>query len=176
MTRPGFLLMWLMAIGVLLAFSERAMAEQPLPAGTEALRQKLATRLPDTTRLRLLNAMTFALHSEQPARALAYGEAAVALARTFPAGEQDAGLLRSILLLASAYANLSNGPEALILLSEAQVLARRLHDTDALARTYTSQGSIYHERRDSATAWQHYRRALHLARQEGVAPAPACGC
>ena len=165
---PGFLPMWLLAMGLLLSFPEQAAAKQPLPPGTEALRQKLATRLSDTTRLRLLQAMCTALHNEQPDRALPYGEAAVALARTLPAKNQAPGLLRSLLCLASCYANLSNGPEALTLLSEAQALALSLRDADALTRAYTSQGSIYHERRDSVTAWRHYRRALQLVSQPGV--------
>jgi signal transduction histidine kinase len=168
-TRPGFLLFWLLAFGGL-AQPARAQAGPPEPAATAALRQKLATPLPDTARLRLLDALCYALHNEQPARALPYGEAAVALARTLPAEEQGPPLLRSLLLLASCYANLSNGPEALSLLDEAQGLARQLKDLDGLARTYTSQGSIYHERRDSTSAWRHYRKALQLSGQPGVSP------
>ncbi|SFQ26418.1 ATP-binding protein [Hymenobacter arizonensis] len=167
-TRLRFLLIWLMAIGLLPTSSAAAAGEQPLPVRAEEIRLKLETRVPDTTRLRLLTAMCAALHTEQPARALPYGEAAVALARTLPAKEQDAGLLRGLQCLASCYANLSNGPEALTLLAEAQVLARRLQDNDALARTYTSQGSVYHERRDSTTAWRYYRRALQLASHPDV--------
>ena len=168
-TRPGFLLMWLMALGWL-GLAGPAVARPPAVASADALRQKLATRLPDTTRLRLLTRLCYELHDEQPARALRYGEAAVALARTLPADEQGPGLLRGLLTLASCYANLSNGPEALSLLSEAQQLARAQRNSDALARTYTAKGSIYHERGDSATAWQHYRRALGLASQATVLP------
>ncbi|MBF9143121.1 ATP-binding protein [Hymenobacter properus] len=170
MTRPGFLLFWLLAFGWLALPVRAQAADQALPARTEALRQKLSTPLPDTTRLRLLNALCYALHNEQPARALPYGEAAVALARTLPANEQGPPLLRSLLVLASCYANLSNGAEALRLLSEAQEVARRLKDVDGLTRTYTAQGSVYHERRDSTTAWRHYRKALRLANQPGVRP------
>lgn len=170
MTRPGFLLMWLMAAGLLLGTLSPAAARQPSTADTEALRQKLATSLPDTTRLRLLSVLCYSLHDEQPARALPYGEAAVALARTLPAAEQGPGLLRSLLVLASCYANLSNGPQALSLLSEAQVLARRQGNADALMRAYTAQGSIYHERGDSTTAWRHYHRALQLTSRAGVGP------
>ncbi|WP_210514192.1 ATP-binding protein [Hymenobacter terricola] len=161
--------MWLLAFGWLLVPTEPA-AAKPSPTATDALRQKLATRLPDTTRLRLLGAICYALREEQPVRALPYGEAAVALARTLPAEQQEPGLLNSLLGLASCYANLSNGPESLALLSEAQALARRLHNADALARAYTAQGSIYHERGDSTTAWRHYRKALQLSAQAGVTP------
>ncbi|HEX8507488.1 MAG TPA: ATP-binding protein, partial [Hymenobacter sp.] len=94
----------------------------------------------------------------------------VALARTLPADNQDEALLPSLLCLAGCYANLSNGPVALSLLSEAQAVARRLNNTDALARTYTAQGSIYHERADSITAWRHYHRALRLAARANVSP------
>ena len=69
------------------------------------------------------------------------------------------GLLRSLLSLASCYANLSNGPEALRLLTEAQVLARRLHDIDALVRTYHVAG-------------QHLPRARRL--HHGLAALPPC--
>ncbi|WP_046245898.1 sensor histidine kinase [Hymenobacter terrenus] len=168
MTRSGFLLLWLTAVGLLLGRANPVVAGRPSPIGTEVLRQKLATRLPDTTRLRLLTAMCYTLHTEQPVRALPYGEAAVALARTFPTDEQGPGLLPSLLVLASCYANLSNGPEALTLLSEAQVLARRLHNSDALTRAYTAQGSIYHERGDSTTAWRHYYQALRLTSSASV--------
>lgn len=167
MTRPGFLLKWLMALGLLVALVPTG-AGAPVPISTEALRRQLATRLPDTTRLRLLTAMCYRLHNEQPTRALPYGEAAVALARTLPAGEQAPGLLHSLLALASCYANLSNGPEALSLLNDAQELARAQNDTDALMRIYTAQGSIYHERGDSTTAWRHYQRALQLSQRPGV--------
>ena len=170
MMRPGLLLVWLMACGLLLPHTGRASTKQSGLEGTEVLRQQLATRLPDTTRLRLLNALCYVLHDEQPARALPYGEAAVALARAMPAAKQGPHLLQSLLLLASCYANLSNGPEALTLLSEGQALARKLHNSDALARTYTAQGSIYHERGDSITAWRHYRRALQLASLARVEP------
>ena len=154
-----------MALGLL---GPLVAARAAVPGSAEALRQQLATRLPDTTRLRLLTAICYRLHDEQPARALPYGEAAVALARTLPLAEQGPGLLRSLLGLASCYANLSNGPETLTLLNEAQALARSQHDTDALVRTYTAQGSIYHERGDSTTAWRHYQRALQLNARPGV--------
>lgn len=170
MMRPIFLLMWLLATGLLLTSTVRAVANKAVPAHTETIRQQLAARLPDTTRLRLLNGLCYSMRDEQPARALPYGEAAVALARTLPAGEHSADLLHSLLTLACCYANLSNGPEALSLLSEAQALARLLSDTDALACTYTAQGSIYHERGDSVTAWQHYHRALLLTSQASVRP------
>ena len=167
MTRPGFLVFWLLAAGWLLV-PARAMAAPSAPVAVEALRQQLATRLSDTTRLRLLNVMCHALHNEQPARALPYGEAAVALGRTLQPEDRGQGLLLGLLNLASCYANLSNGPEALSLLTEAQALARELKNTDALTRTYTAQGGIYHERRDSVTAWRHYYRALRLLNRPGV--------
>ncbi|MBD2770264.1 tetratricopeptide repeat-containing sensor histidine kinase [Hymenobacter sp. BT664] len=132
----------------------------------------MATHIPDTTRLRLLNEMCYALHNEHPDRAAPYGEAAVALARGLPTPVQTPGLLRSLLILANCYANLSNGPDALTLLSEAEILARSLRNTNALARLYTLQGRIYHERQDSALAWQHYRRALQLTTQAGASVAP----
>jgi len=169
MMRVGFLRVWLIAFG-LLAFAWRPAAAQKLPTGPELLRQKLATSLPDTTRLRLLTAICYQMREEQPVRALPYGEAAVALARTLPAPERNAGLLSSLLSLASCYANLSNGPEALSLLTEAEELARQQGNYDALARSYTAQGSIYHERGDSTTAWHHYTRALQLTPRPGVTP------
>ena len=162
--------MLLVAFGLLLISGGRAAAGPSPRANIEAIRQKLAAPLADTTRLRLLDALCYALHDEQPARALPYGEAAVALARKLPPDEQAPGLLRSLLSLASCYANLSNGPESLALLSEARLLARRLNDPNALTRVYTAQGSIYHERGDSITAWRHYYRALLLAGQAGVVP------
>ena len=168
MTRPGFLLIWPIAFLLLLASPRLVATKSPSPTSIKALRHKLAVRISDTTHLRLLNAMCYALHEEQPAQALPYGEAAVSLARKLP-GQQKI-LMHSLLCLASCYANLSNGPEALTLLSEAQTLALQLNDPNALARSYTAQGSIYQERGDSAVAWQHYHRALELAGQVGVAP------
>ena len=168
MTRPGFLLKWLLAWGAL--WAPAAGAAQPAPAGTLVLRQQLATSLPDTARLRVLGALCCALRDEQPARALPYGAAAVDLARTLPAAAQAPALLPALLDLASCYANLSSGPQALALLEEAQVLARRLNDADALTRAYTARGTVYYERGDSATAWRNYRRALDAAAGPRVLP------
>ncbi len=162
--------MWVVAFGLLLASRGPAAAGQPAPAGTAVFRKQLAASQADTARLRLLSAVCCALHTEHPAQALPYGEAAVALARTLPADEQNPGLLRGLLCLASCYANLSNGPQALTLLSEAEALARCLNRTDDLARAYMGQGAVYHERGDSATAWRHYHRALQLAARAGVMP------
>lgn len=169
MTRRGFLGRWLVALG-LLVLTRLPAAAQYTPAQVEAIRQQLATKLPDTARVRLLAAISYGLREEQPTRALPYGEAAVALARTLPASERGPGLLNSLLSLASCYANLSNGPEALSLLAEAQELAREQNNYDALTRAYTAQGSIYHERGDSTTAWRHYTRALQLTPRPGVTP------
>ncbi len=155
-------------MGLLLAAVGQIIAAPPTSGDTVALRQQLATPLLDTTRVRLLTAMCTALHNARPAHALPYGEAAVSLARTLPPNQQAPVLLPSLLRLASCYANLSNGPEALALLTEAQMLAYRLQDADALTRAHTAQGGIYHERRDSVTAWQHYRRGLELMPQPGV--------
>ena len=163
------MLMWLVVLGLLLGLAGPVAAGQPGGTAVESLRQQLALRQPDTTRLRLLTTLCYVLHDEQPARALPYGEAAVALARTLPVAQQGPGLLLGLLSLASCYANLSNGPEALTLLTEAQGLARRLADANALTRVYTAQGGIYHERGDSATAWRHYHRALEVVTQPGVA-------
>ncbi|GAC1374915.1 MAG: hypothetical protein NVSMB30_18410 [Hymenobacter sp.] len=169
-TQLGYMRTWLLGLGLLLGGARWCRGVPPAPAGAEALRQQLAARLPDSTRLRLLNALCYTLHNEQPTRALPYGEAAVALARAQPDPQKNAGLLHSLLCLASCYANLSNGPQGLSLLAEAQALARTLKDSDALARTYTAQGSIYHERGDSTSAWRHYHRALQLAARTRVAP------
>ena len=170
MTRPGSLLIWLLACGLLLAVSSWTVVVPPAPGRIEALRRQLATRQLDTVRMRVLHTLCYALHEEQPAQALPYGEAAVVLARKLPLAAQPPVLLKSLLCLANCYANLSNGPEALALLLEAQSLALQLNDPNSLARVYTAQGSIYHERGDSTTAWQHYRQALQLAGQPAVLP------
>ena len=172
MTRFGWLVLTLFGWGLLLAPVELAAAPAPASPAVEALRRQLAAYQPDTARVRLLTAVCYALREEQPATALTYGEAAVSLARTLPAPAQEPLLLNGLLSLATCYANLSNGPEALALLAEARELARRLNDVNALARSYCSQGSIYHVRGDSATAWLHYHRALALANLPNQAVKP----
>ncbi|GAA4357622.1 tetratricopeptide repeat protein [Hymenobacter saemangeumensis] len=137
---------------------------------TMLLQRELAASQPDTARVRRLTALCYVLHDEHPARARTYGEQAVALARRLPARQRAPLLLNSLLHLASCYANLSNGPQALRLIGEAEGLARRLRHADGLARAAAAQGSIFHERGDSITAWQHYRRALQLAEQPDVQP------
>ena len=138
-----------------------------IPSDTLALYQQLNSPHPlaDTTRLRLLHELCYALREDQPLRAMYYGEQGLTLARRTA---QQPALLQSLLALATCQANLSNGPRALKLLTEAQTLANATHDTDALVRAYSTQGSIYHERGDSAIAWQHYHRALLLARRPAV--------
>ena len=148
---------------LLLPVSLRAApAPVPLPAALEPLHRQLAGQLPDTTRVRLLTVISYALREEQSARAISYGESATALARALPARQRGALLLPALLSLSSCYANLSNSAEALRLLAEAQELAREQRNYDALVRTYSNQGSIYHSRGDTATAGQHYRHALRL--------------
>ena len=62
MTRPQFMLMWLVALGLLLGLAGPAAAGQPGATAVESLRQQLALRQPDTTRLRLLATLCYALH------------------------------------------------------------------------------------------------------------------
>ncbi len=169
MKRIGFRLLKLLSPGLLLAVSVLAVAQGPPPSLLKGQRQRLAGYLPDTTRIRLLTALCFDMREEETAQAVGYGEAGVALARTLPTEEQAPLLLQGLLSLSSCYANLSNGPEALRLLSEAERLARQLHDYDALVRTYSNQGSIYHSRGDTATAWVHYRSGLLLLRSSAAA-------
>ena len=143
-------------------------ANAPDVTDTVALRIALKASTTDTARVRVLTALCYSLHNEQPVRALRYGTAAVKAARELPPAHQETPLLNSLLVLASCDANLSNGPRALHLLSEAEVLARRRPNPDALTRTLTSQGSVFHERGDSVMAWKLYRRALELADEPAV--------
>ena len=164
MTRPGLFVRRLVAAVLLLVPMGlwAAPAPVPLPTTIEPLRRRLAGQLPDTTRVRLLTVISYALREEQSARAISYGESAAALARALPAPVRGELLLPALLSLSSCYANLSNSPEALRLLAEAQTLARQQHNYDALVRTYSNQGSIYHSRGDTVTAGLHYRYALRL--------------
>ena len=169
MKPAGKLKIWVWACILLLGGPAAwARAAGPELADTVALHAALRTAQADTTRIRLLTALSHALHNEQPARALHYGLAAVRAARALPPARQDQPLLAALLVVSSCYANLSNGPQALHLLSEAERLARRRRDDDALTAIYTKQGSIFHERGDSTTAWHHYRRGLRLADQPTV--------
>ena len=173
MKRIGFWLLWLLTPGLLLAVSLSAAAQEASPALLKQQRQRLAGYMPDTTRVRLLTLLCYELREQETAQAVGFGEAGVALARTMPEKEQAPLLLQALLSLSSCYANLSNGPEALRLLSEAQRLAQQLHNYDALVRTYSNQGSIYHSRGDTATAWTHYRNGLLLLRSaatDGITP------
>ena len=169
MTRPVLFMRRLVAVVLLLvpAGLWAVPASVPLPAAIEPLRRRLAGQLPDTTRVRLLTIISYALREEQSARAISYGESATALARALPAPVREALLLPALLSLSSCYANLSNSSEALRLLAEAQALAREQRNYDALVRTYCNQGSIYHSRGDTVTASLHYRHALRLLASPG---------
>ncbi|WP_210116328.1 tetratricopeptide repeat-containing sensor histidine kinase [Hymenobacter fodinae] len=133
-------------------------------AEVELLRQ-VATQPADTGRVRLLASLCYVLHDSAPTKAIPYGEQAVRLARRL---HDDRGLLRSLLVLSSSYANISDGPHALQLQRQALVLARRLHDTNGIVRSYTGMGGVHHERGDTATALLNYHRALDLAYRPGV--------
>ena len=167
MMLPGLYVRRVVAAALLLVPTCLWAAPVPLPAAIEPLRRQLARQLPDTTRVRLLTVISYALREEQSARAISYGESATALARALPAPVQGRLLLPALLSLSSCYANLSNSAEALRLLAEAQALAREQHNYDALVRTYCNQGSIYHSRGDTATAGLHYRHALRLLATPG---------
>jgi Tfp pilus assembly protein PilF len=167
---PGLLLFWLLTV-LGLSVGAAAVANGGVPPDTASLRRRIgAAGLDDSTKVRLLAELCYSLRETQPERALAYGEAAVVRARNLPEPGQAPLLLKALLNLATSYANLSNGPQALVLLNEAEELARSTANNDALTRTYAAQGSIYHERADSTTAWRHYQRALKLAQQEDVTP------
>ena len=164
MMRPGLFVRRVAAVALLLVPVGlwAAPVPVPLPAAIEPFRRQLAGQLPDTTRVRLLTIVSYALREEQSARAISYGESATALARALPAAVRGPLLLPALLSLSSCFANLSNSSEALRLLAEAQTLARAQRNYDALVRTYSNQGSIYHSRGDTATAGEHYRHALRL--------------
>jgi signal transduction histidine kinase len=167
MKRLAFLLLWLLWSGVKVQVAAANSAE-PLPNDTIRLQRQLSLTTTDTARIRLLTALCYELHDEQPARARVLGESAVAQARELTGPERSSLLMNSLLHLASCYANLSNGPQALRLLGEADRLARQLRHPDGQARAAYAKGSIYHERGDSATAWQHYHRALTLTKNPTV--------
>jgi len=134
-------------------------------AAVPALLRQLRTQPADTTQVRLLNELCYALHDNEPTRALPYGEQSVALARQL---NHAPGLLRALLNLASCYANLADGPHALQLQQEALLLARQLRSNDGLVRSYTGMGGVYHERNDTAAALRNYRRALTYAYRPDV--------
>lgn len=167
MKRLAFLLFWLLWSSVNVP-SGAANSAAPLPNDTTRLQQQLSRAATDTARIRLLTALCYKLHDEQPARARVLGENAVTQARELPEHERGSLLMNSLLHLASCYANLSNGPQALRLLSEADRLARQMRHLDGEARAACAKGSIYHERGDSATAWQHYHHGLTLAKSSAV--------
>lgn len=167
MKRPAFLLFWLLWSGHSVR-ATAAVSSAPAVPDTTQLQQQLGRATTDTARIRLLTLLCAELHDEQPARARMLGERAMVLARELPDPTRTVPLMNSLLHLASCYANLSNGPQALRLLNEADRLARQLRHPDGQARAAYAKGSIYHERGDSATAWQHYHRALALARNPAV--------
>ncbi|QJX47124.1 tetratricopeptide repeat-containing sensor histidine kinase [Hymenobacter taeanensis] len=129
------------------------------------LLRQLATQPADTGRVRQLASLCYVLHDSAPTRAIPYGEQAVRLARRL---HDDHGLLRSLLVLSSSYANISDGPHALLLQRQALVLARRLHDMNGIVRSYTGMGGVHHERGDTAAALLNYQRALDLVYRPGV--------
>lgn len=156
-----FLLLWLLLI-VFPGFGQTS-----LEPNVEALQRQLATQPADTGRVRRLALLCYELHDSAPSQALTYGEQAVTLARRL---HDQPGLLRSLLVLSSCYANLSEGPHALQLQQQALSLARRLRNTDGMVRSYTGMGGVHHERNDTTAALLNYRRALALAYQPGVRP------
>jgi signal transduction histidine kinase len=129
------------------------------------LLRQLATQPADTGRVRQLASLCYVLHDSAPTRAIPYGEQAIRLARRL---NDERGLLRSLLVLSSSYANISDGPHALLLQRQALVLARRLHDTNGIVRSYTGMGGVHHERGDTTAALLNYQRALDLAYRPGV--------
>lgn len=156
-----FLLLWLLLLVV------PSIGQAQSEPKALALKRQLATQPADTGRVRQLAALCYELHDSSPIQALAYGEQAVGLARRL---NYPPGLLRSLLVLSSCYANLSDGPHALLLQQQALALARRLRNTDGIVRSYTGMGGVHHERNDTTSALLNYRRALALAYQPGVLP------
>jgi signal transduction histidine kinase len=129
------------------------------------LRQRLRTLPADTSRVRALSQLCYALHDQAPVQALPYGEQAIGLARRL---DDKPGLVHALLNLASCYANLSDGPKALQLQQEALTLAQRVPDADGVVRGYAAIGGIHHERGDTTSALRNYRLALAHATEPGV--------
>ncbi|WP_460576656.1 ATP-binding protein [Hymenobacter coalescens] len=151
--------LWLLLLGSVLP----ARAQDTL--AVTRLREHLRTLPADTSRVRALTQLCYALHDRAPTRALPYGEQAVALARRLA---DRPGLLHALLTLGSCYANLSDGPQALRLQQEALTLAQRLRHADGIVRGYAGMGSIHHERSDTTSALRNYRLALTHVQEPGV--------
>ncbi|WP_139361819.1 ATP-binding protein [Hymenobacter sp. CRA2] len=150
---------WLFLLGA--AFPARA--QDTLAVGQ--LRQRLRQLPADTSRVRTLNRLCYALHDLAPSQALIYGEQAVTLARQL---HDDPDLMYALLYLGSCYANISEGPHALRLQQEALTIAQRLRHTDGIVRGYTAMGGIHHERDDTTSALRNYHLALQHVREPGV--------
>ena len=151
--------LWLLLLGSVLP----ARAQDTL--ALSGLRQRLRALPADTSRVRTLNQLCYALHDLAPTQALPYGEQAVKLARSI---NDQHGLMYALLYLGSCYANLSDGPHALQLQQQALNLAQKQRNADGIVRSYAGMGGIHHERGDTTSALRNYRLGLEHLHKPGV--------
>lgn len=155
-----------MALLLSAGLAQPVRAAAPPDAAVALLLQQLAAHpAADTVRVRILSSLCYSLHDSDPTSALRYGEKAVNLATQLQAKRS---LLHSLLNLSSCYANLADGPHALLLQQQALTLARTLRDQNGIVRAYTGIGGVHHERGDTTNAFRNYHRALLRVHEQGV--------
>jgi len=136
----------------------------PLIGGTEgglidSLKAELQKNLPDTARVKALNALSWKLRIEQTPEAIKYLEEGLELAEKAGYKKGEANLHHTY---ASLYYNKGNYPKALSHNFKALEIRKQLNDQKGIASTLGSIGNVYISQGDYPEALKHYFEALEI--------------
>jgi signal transduction histidine kinase len=116
-------------------------------------------RLGDSTRIAILNELSLGFRAQNFAKALRYGEEALALARRLERPAAEATALNNI---GFAYRYDRKNDRALEYFLRALAIRERINDRAGTAASYLSVGIIYFDAQEFDKARENYRRALEI--------------
>ncbi|HEX8530580.1 MAG TPA: tetratricopeptide repeat protein, partial [Cytophagales bacterium] len=146
-----------LAVLLLLRFTPGLAADATVDSLLHQLKQ-----VRDTSRVNVLNQLSFQFKGRDPVRSMTYARQAAALSRQL---DFPRGLAYAYNHIGAGHSNLNQYPEAITWFTRALTLYRQLADTRGEQAALVNIGMVYHKQNNFPKAVEYYLLGLRLAEQ-----------